>query len=183
MKCPVCKTQTLDAISLVENLPAQQCPNCKGIFIPSNAYLFWKRTQSEDLPKKEAASQIDPKWDADILKLCPNCGHIMKRYKVIPDTNLFLDRCGYCNGVWFDKHEWDVLVERNLHDNLNEFFTRPWQDRLHAEETKGHMERIYSEKFGEEDYQRIKEIREWLWKHPHSGMLLAYLQADDPYKV
>jgi hypothetical protein len=74
-------------------------------------------------------------------------------------------------------------VERNLHDNLNEFFTRPWQDRLHAEETKSHIEKIYLEKLGEEDYERIKEVREWLRKHPNSGMLLAFLQADDPYKI
>jgi Zn-finger nucleic acid-binding protein len=183
MKCPVCKTETLGSITLVENLPAHQCSNCEGIFIPSNAYLIWKRARGEDLPEKESVLHPDPEWDADTLKLCPNCGRIMRRFKVIPDSNLFLDRCGNCNGVWFDKNEWNVLVERNLHDNLNEFFTRPWQDRLHAEETKSHIEKIYLEKLGEEDYERIKEVREWLRKHPNSGMLLAFLQADDPYKI
>jgi hypothetical protein len=39
------------------------------------------------------------------------------------------------------------------------------------------------EKLGEEDYEHIKEIREWLRNHPRQGMLLAFLQAEDPYKV
>jgi Zn-finger nucleic acid-binding protein len=183
MKCPVCKTETLGAITLVENLPAHQCSNCGGIFIPSNAYLIWKRTQAEDLPEKEFAPEVDPAWDADTLKICPNCGHIMKRYKVLPDIKLFLDQCGHCNGVWLDKNEWNVLVQRNLHDNLNDFFTRPWQDKLHTQEARNHMERIYLEKLGQEDYERIQEIREWLMKHRNRGMLLAFLQADDPYKI
>jgi hypothetical protein len=82
-----------------------------------------------------------------------------------------------------DPHEWEVLIDRNLHDNLNEFFTRPWQDHLHAAETRNHLDGIYLEKLGDTDYARIKEIREWLRNHPRHGMLLAYLQAEDPYKV
>jgi len=29
----------------------------------------------------------------------------------------------------------------------------------------------------------VKQIREWLKDHPMRGMLLAFLQAEDPYKV
>ena len=88
-----------------------------------------------------------------------------------------------CNGIWFDKKEWDVQVDRNLHDNLNDFFTRSWQDNLRAVETKKNMENIYLQKFGADDYQHIQEIRVWLEDHPKRGMLLAFLQADDPYKI
>ena len=44
-------------------------------------------------------------------------------------------------------------------------------------------EAIYLEKLGEQDYERIKETRQWLQSHPRHGMLLAFLQADDPYKI
>jgi len=80
-------------------------------------------------------------------------------------------------------HVASVLIDRNLHDNLNEFFTRPWQDHLRAAETRNHMEQIYLEKLGEQDYEHVKEVREWLVEHPMRGMLLAFLQAEDPYKV
>jgi Zn-finger nucleic acid-binding protein len=107
----------------------------------------------------------------------------LKRYQILPDTEFYLDHCGHCNGIWFDKNEWDALVERNLHDNVNDFFTRPWQEHLHTEETKAHMDRLYLEKFGAEDYEHVKQIRAWLKEHPRQGMLIAFLQADDPYKI
>ena len=183
MKCPVCKTHTLGTITLVENLPANQCPNCEGIWIDSNAYLAWWKGKGGDLPEQKSETTIDPSWNVDELKLCPNSGHIMAHYKVLPDIDFFIDRCNHCNGIWLDKHEWDALVERNLHDNINEFFTRPWQDEIREAETRNHMDRIYLEKLGAEDYERIKRVREWLVDHPRQGMLLAFLQATDPYKI
>jgi Zn-finger nucleic acid-binding protein len=183
MKCPVCKTDTLSVTTLIESLPAKQCSNCGGIWLDSNAYLAWWKGKGEDMPQKRATSQIDPAWDVDELKLCPNSGHIMGRYKILADTDFHLDRCGHCNGIWFDKNEWDALVELNLHDHVNEFFTRPWQHDIRAMEARNHMEKIYLEKLGAEDYERVREVRAWLKDHPRQGMLFAFLQADDPYKL
>lgn len=183
MKCPVCKLDSLGSNTLVEGLPAKQCSNCEGVWIDSNAYIAWWKAKGADMPAKQVRSSMDPAWDVDELKLCPNSGHIMGRYKIFPDTEFYLDRCGHCNGIWFDKHEWDALVELNLHDNVNEFFTRPWQDDMHAAETRNHMDKLYLEKFGAEDYEHIKQVREWLKDHPKQGMLFAFLQANDPYKV
>ena len=135
------------------------------------------------MPATQAESKMNPALDVNELKLCPNSGHILARYKIFPDTEFYLDRCSHCNGIWFDKNEWDALVARNWHDNVNEFFTRSWQDRVHTEETKAHLDKLYLEKFGAEDYEHIKQIREWLQDHPKLGMLLAFLQANDPYKV
>lgn len=183
MKCPICKMDSLGTITLIESLPASQCSNCGGVWIDSNAYLAWWKGKGEDMPPNPVDSQMDPTWNVDELKLCPNSGHILARYKIFPDTEFYLDRCGHCNGIWFDKNEWDALVERNWHDNVNEFFTRPWQDDIRAAEARNHMDRLYLEKFGAADYERIKQLREWLKDHPRKGMLFAYLQADDPYRV
>ena len=183
MKCPVCKIHSLGSITLVKNLPANQCANCNGLFIPSNAYMTWRRTLGSGLPEKEGAIEIDPSWDVKELKLCSNCGHMMARYKIFPDTDFYLDRCRNCNGIWMEYREWEALVDRNLHDNLNDFFTKPWQSQLRAVETRNHMDQIYLEKFGHDDYERIKEIHDWLWNHDNLGMLLAFLQSDGPYKI
>lgn len=183
MKCPVCKENTLGEIALLKGLPANQCSNCNGVFIPSNAYLAWWKTLGTVLPVKEGAIDIDPSWEVRELKFCASCGHIMARYKIFPDTDFYIDRCRNCNGIWLDQHEWDVLIDRNLHDQLNEVFTRPWQDHLHAAETRNHLDVIYLEKLGAEDYDQVRQIREWMQEHPRRGMLLAFLQADDPYKI
>jgi hypothetical protein len=85
--------------------------------------------------------------------------------------------------VWFDRNEWDVLVAHNLHDKVNQFFTQPWQNRLRAEEARLKLDQLYHDRFGNDDYARIKDVRQWLQAHPQRGMLLAFLQADDPYAM
>ena len=60
MKCPVCKENELGPITLLEGLPANQRSNCGGAFIPSNAYMTWRRTLGAGLPEKEGTIEIDP---------------------------------------------------------------------------------------------------------------------------
>jgi Zn-finger nucleic acid-binding protein len=114
MRCPVCKDNTLGEITLLERLPARQCTNCAGVSIPSNAYMTWRRTLGREFPPKEGAIEIDPMWEVKELKFCPDCGHIMARYKIFPDTDFYIDRCRSCNGIWLDQNEWDVLIDRNF---------------------------------------------------------------------
>ncbi len=62
------------------------------------------------------------------------------------------------------------------------FFSDVWQEQLRNEEMKRRFEKMYLEKFGAADYQKIKEIRAWLEGHPQGGQLLAYLTDKDPYR-
>lgn len=183
MKCPVCKSSSLHQIELTDKLPANQCSNCNGIWISSNQYLAWVRMQDKPLPEKDMGEVAAPQLKTDTLKLCPESGHIMKRFKVFPNVEFRLDRCGHCNGIWFDSNEWDVLVAHNLQDKVNQFFTAPWQEKLLENETRANMEKIYKDKLGAEDYKRIQEVRAWLEENPRRAMLIAFLQADDPYEV
>jgi hypothetical protein len=42
---------------------------------------------------------------------------------------------------------------------------------------------IYHEKFGDDLYAKIKEMRRWLNTQPHKADLGAYLMAEDPYSA
>ncbi len=183
MKCPVCQT-ALDYDRLLDSyLPAYRCRQCEGIWIAAREYLRWLQQQPTLLPEKPADAADLPTADTPQLKLCPQCGHFLIRYRVLPNAGFYLDRCGNCNGVWFDQNEWDVLVAHNLHDKVNQFFTQPWQSRLRAEEARLKLDQLYHDRFGDDDYARIKDVRQWLQAHPQRGMLLAFLQADDPYAM
>ena len=116
---------------------------------PSNVYLTWRRTLGREFLAQRVERSRSILMEVKELKLCPDCGHIMARYKIFPDTAFYIDRCRNCNGIWLDQNEWDVLIDRNLHDNLNEFFTRPWQDHLRAAETRNHLRKSTSKKLGE----------------------------------
>lgn len=123
-----------------------------------------------------------PLSDTKEAILCPDCGRFLRRFKIWPDIKFHLDRCGSCNGVWFDANEWEALRDQNLHHKVNMFFTDVWQQKLRTEEMKSRLEKMYVEKFGPTDYQKIKEVRTWLEGHPQGGSLLVYLTDKDPYR-
>jgi Zn-finger nucleic acid-binding protein len=182
MKCPVCQ-EPLDYHTLLEaQLPAYRCRKCEGVWISAREYLRWLKQQPLSLPER-TANDTPPTWDVPHIKLCPNCGHFLLRYRVLPHTSFYLDRCGQCNGLWFDKDEWETLVARNLHDKINQFFTQPWQARIRAEEARAMLDSLYLNRFGLDDYSKAKDMRNWLKNHPQRSMLLAFLQADDPYAI
>ena len=41
---------------------------------------------------------------------------------------------------------------------------------------------MYLDRFGPEDYRKVREIRTWLHSHPRGNSLLAYLSDRDPYQ-
>lgn len=183
MQCPVDKNSFLHLISLAEGLPANQCSICNGVWISSNQYLAWLRTQKEPLPEMPLDDLTVPELRTNMLKLCPESGHILKRFKIFANRDFHLDRCGHCNGIWFDAEEWDMLAKHNMQDKANQFFTAPWQDKLREKESGARMEKIYLNKFGARDFERIQEIHGWLKDNPNRAMLIAFLQSDDPFEL
>ena len=183
MNCPICKQPLVFHTLLESQLPAYQCPQCEGCWISANEYLRWLQTQGPQLPPKLEPDPNVPTWDTPQLKVCPGCGHFLIRYRVLPHVQFYLDRCGHCNGVWLDKGELEVLVAHNLQDKINQLFTQPWQTRIQEEEAHAALDKMYLERFGAADYKKAQEIREWLLHHPQRAMLLAYLKADNPYKL
>jgi Zn-finger nucleic acid-binding protein len=181
MKCPICKKPRLKPHELEAGLPASTCRKCGGVWISAAQYWEWLKARGDTPPESPAVETPLP-VDVKQAKLCPDCGHILTRYKVWPNVDFFVDHCGHCKGVWFDRNEWDVVRSRNLHDDVHMFFTRQWQERLRAEETKKQFERIYQERFGE-DYAELKRVRAWIVQHPKRAELLAYLSDRDPYRA
>jgi Zn-finger nucleic acid-binding protein len=180
-KCPVCQAK-LNRILLEQNLPAFSCTSCEGIWISSNEYLSWlapqgPTTEINDISEDNPLPVVDNRQ----ALLCPDCGRFLRRFKIWPDIEFQLDRCGGCNGIWFDRNEWQTLKIKNMHHNISLFFTDEWQEKLRNEEMKRRFVKMYQEKFGP-DYQKIKEIRAWLSEHPQGGQLLAYLTDKDPYR-
>ena len=92
-----------------------------------------------------------------------------------------MDRCNNCNGVWLDKNEWESLKAADLHDEINKVFTKPWQQHIDDETSASKLDSMYLKKFGESDYQKIKEIRKWLQDNPNRNVLIAFLLDKDPF--
>ncbi len=184
MQCPICKQTSLTPGSLENNLSAHKCQSCHGIWLQANDYLGW-RSQQGDFPPPDAASPDVSISAEDVAKakICPQDGHFLLRYKVGKDITFALDRCGTCNGVWFDPKEWDVLKSRHLHGEIHNIFTDPWQRQVRQEEQRRSIQLFYQGKLGEEDYAELRRIKAWIGQHPERSALLAYLTDRDPYKL
>ncbi len=182
MNCAVCHTPTLQPITFANGLPVSRCPTCLGTWVASADYWAWRDRQGPRLPEVPAPD-VEP-WPGgeEGLRLCPTCGHVMRRYHIGTGVPFPLDHCEQCNGVWFDAQEWEVLEARNLHDKLPQFFTDAWQRQVRQADHRRHMTAIYTERFGADDYAEVRRIRAWLDAHPQRSFLLTYLSSDDPYK-
>lgn len=179
--CPVCKTTHLHSVLIEQALPVLFCGSCEGVWLRANEYARWLRSQTPGSFDESKASEYSPVTEGKSARVCPDCGHFLRNYKVGAKVKFHIDRCNHCNGVWLDKNEWEALKAADLHDEINKIFTSPWQQRIVDESTAGKLDMLYLEKFGAADYEKIKEIREWLRDHPNRNMLLAFLMDDDPY--
>lgn len=184
MDCPVCKRASFQKQDLDHNLVGRRCMRCEGVWISAAEYWKWVKTRdAAEQALFDAAEVSLPVENVGQAKICPECGHLLRRYKVWPNVKFYLDRCSNCQGVWFDRNEWEYLKAQGAHDHIHEIFGEFWQEDIREQEARQRLEDLYLERFGAEDYARIKEIRAWLWEHPHQGALLAYLSDKDPYRM
>ncbi len=181
MKCPVCKYESLETNEIEPDLFADDCTKCNGKWISSDNYENWLEKQTAILPEIPLRADSDmtiPEFE--LARICPNDKRILIKYKVGRDLPFTIDRCGNCAGVWLDDTEWSSLKERNLHDEMNKMFTDHWQEEVKREETRKALDGIYQEKFGADDYMKIKDFKSWVENHEKSGEIMAYLKDKNP---
>ena len=107
-------------------------------------------------------------------KICPDCGHILVKFKVGHGIDFYLDHCLRCNGIWMDANEFKVLYSHGLHDELNKVFTTQWQKKVRKDAHQAAMELVYREKFGAK-YEILKDLREWMQQQKNRSIVIAYL--------
>ncbi len=184
MNCPVCKYNSLEIIEIEPNLFSEVCGKCNGKWISSKNYHTWLESKNEILPEIPADHDAQMTiLQFELARLCPVDKRILIKYKIGHNIPFTIDRCGNCAGVWLDEDEWETLKSRNLHDELNIVFTDPWQEQVQREEMRKNLGRIYEEKFGADEYQKIRDFKIWLDSHEKQGEILAYLKDPNPLQV
>lgn len=126
MHCPVCKTH-LRRIEAAD-LELDQCPDCHGIWFdkhelrPFIEFALQHRDDVEEAVYDPERSHYSiPGADEPVHK-CPCCRADMTKFNYAVDSNVILDRCPECEGLW---------VERPEIPDLASFLRgNPAQDRL-----------------------------------------------------
>ncbi len=180
MKCPSCKSNTLFPSFIEASFRSHTCKTCKGNWVLIEDYVFWSTRQSFNTHVEEVSFDLE---DSTKALLCPMTGRIMMKYKINNLTDHKLDYSPSVGGVWLDSGEWEYLKTQGLANALGRIFTESWQREIRAGNTKATLEELYKSKFGEHDYQKLKEIREWVSSLDNKEDARSYLLSKDPYSV
>lgn len=118
-----------------EGVPASQCGFCGGMFVSqdkvSRVFARQDATFSPEVVrlaqtawtvKKNGFLLSHPKADPKSLLIldCPHCAHKMRRQYFVYSYPVEVDRCTYCDGIWFDKMELETL--QYIYENKEKFF-------------------------------------------------------------
>jgi len=112
MNCPSCSHKLRRIKTKSEVL--EICPHCKGIWFDSGELVNFVR----DLSKRENILPEKPRLfkrrevhisDTNVKnnKSCPRCNLVMQTFNYCYDSNVFLEKCTDCHGIWADSK--DVL--------------------------------------------------------------------------
>lgn len=188
MKCTSCKKGNLVPGYLDNLFPSHNCNNCGGHFILLNDYLHWREHVDVNtlVATPEGVSITELEEDVEDTKkamLCPVSGTIMLKYRISKDSSHRVDLSPSVNGIWLDKGEWDLIKAAGLADSLNKIFTAPFQRDIREQTAAQTLEGKYRDQFGDEDYEKLKEIRTWLDSKDQRNLMVAYLAAKEPYSA
>lgn len=180
MRCTSCKSGSLNPSYIDKLFRAHTCDNCGGDWILIEDYVSWKEANPEHQFDAVEVAEID---DSAKAILCPKSGTIMRKLRISKDSSHKLDYSAAVGGVWLDKGEWQLLKKAGLAGSLNAILTEQWQKKIKEQKAESTFDALYLAKFGQQDYTKIKDLREWFSEHPQKADLRAFLLADDPYSA
>lgn len=110
MKCPYCSNQLRSVVS--NSVVVNVCPACRGIWFGSEQFADFVRrlSQSEEIAPQAVElfrhREVKRSFEAaEKDRFCPQCGEKLKTFNYSYDSNIFLDKCPGCGGIWADKGE------------------------------------------------------------------------------
>lgn len=110
MECPACHNP-LSEISIHE-VYIDLCTVCKGIWFDSDEMMdVLKKIVEEKLSVPMAGVPKKPEAAAETMRSCPRCKNRMAKYNYAYDSNVILDRCPHCRGIWADGGEIALIVQ------------------------------------------------------------------------
>ena len=98
------------------------CSACRGIWVPGEqfhelAVLVAAEGEVESSVKLpfQPRKALRPSKD-NPMRMCPKCDFAMREFNYAYDSNVFLERCERCKGIWLDPNE-IVDIAKHIHYN------------------------------------------------------------------
>jgi membrane associated rhomboid family serine protease len=108
--CPACQNK-LKAFHFA-GYDLDACLRCRGVWFDDGEFLGFTKKISESVESEDKRTLFKPRHVIGSetvldrrIRTCPRCGTAMKQYNYAYDSNIFLDRCPQCGGIWTDAGE------------------------------------------------------------------------------
>lgn len=106
--CPVCQIELKPQVHL--GVTIDVCPACAGIWFDADELTRLNSIDDEILPRIDSLYQpeiteYEPPWE----RRCPVCHEPLHPYRYLYTSNIELDSCNRCGGVWVDNGELEKM--------------------------------------------------------------------------
>ncbi len=102
--CPVCQVNLVPQTHL--GITIDVCPTCAGIWFDADELPRLRELDPTALPRIDHLYQPTvERYEGAGDRLCPVCRVPMYRYNYLYTSNIALDGCDLCGGVWVDHGE------------------------------------------------------------------------------
>ena len=115
MNCPVCN-RSLTA-EKYQYLPYHYCKQCGGMWVDAKLLKNLAVRMTVDMnikPREKKYFQprtVERPPKDGRIRLCPKCAGPMKQINYAYDSNVIIDRCNACEGIWLDNGEMMRLAQ------------------------------------------------------------------------
>ncbi len=184
-QCPKCRSVSLEQArgSLAHVGAAERaltCPQCRGYFLPHQVVEHWQTEPFVELSEDEPTT-MRPELDKK-TGLCPMGHGILVRARVDAEQVFYLERCGFCRGVWLDRGEWPRLASSLFLDHLDDLWDPAWQRQRRSEKLRHELDQALANQLGEPLYGDLASVVERLRNHPSRTQALAWVTEHlDPH--
>jgi Zn-finger nucleic acid-binding protein len=124
MICPNCRSNL--SSKTIRTCEVYFCMECDGIWVSRETFCRLGNILSIDLKPDEHSKlklfkprDVKKSGEPLIARICPQCNIGMQQFNYAYDSNIFLDRCPKCCGIWADAGEM-IQVARYLKPDMDE---------------------------------------------------------------
>ncbi len=116
MICPRCKTlgekSDLQKVS-ISGIEVDICQECGGIWFDKQEFGQVISASQSDIKHIHSLLENTREFDKtkDVELECPKCGQLMFKYRYMYTSNIYIDSCEKCEGIWIDKGELLQIIE------------------------------------------------------------------------
>lgn len=179
--CPECKTIALIPNFLEKLLSTQSCPNCYGHWLLIENFVIWQRDYGKQMSEVEPLLDREDHQPSKKLLICPITKKIMHKFPIHESVNHTLNFSVELSGVWLSRYDWQLIKSLDLGQSLNKIFTPAWQNRVKQNQTQMVFEQRYIQRFGQEDYEKLKSFKLWMDEHSERDAMISFLSHKNPW--